>query len=382
MSEATQPDRPQSATTPPDPARQQSTPRVMEPKDLAEIVSTCAKYSDVHFDMTYRTRGHSRFVRPGNWQNVTGYVFEQSEESMDIYINEEQNEESKFMNIAPFPSPDCEYTRFEITKFNTTVKRARRVELDQPKRGEPVRRIEVAQSEREIAIVTAQAVQDARLKKVTKPIQGGEGLRTAVAIPTELNALSPHIWFEKLLAGADKKELLGEWTQSWDDLAKTLGAVVKFGERREAYLAARRNTVVSIMGEHPRVKDDWRLIYRNVSTALHELVLAATNQQKVADIIQRDLRLAVENNYVDIEEILLTLRDSKSETTQSAQASAHALPLADIVQKQQEVLVNMGKRLDDINKSLNELRGGQGGPRGGRGNHSGRGGWRARGGHS
>ena len=238
------------------------------------------------------------------------------------------------------------------SQFSTTVKRARRVEVDdQPRRtAEPVRRVETQQNYRETLIAAAQAVHDARLKRITKPIQGGEGLRTTVTTPTELRALSPHIWFEKLAQGVDKKDVLADWNQAWDDLASTLGAHPKFGERREAYLTARRNTVLSLLGEPPKVKDEWRLIYRNVGTALHELVLAASQLQKCADTVQRDLRQAAENNYVDVEEILQTLRDTKTEATQS-QPNVQSLPMTEIVQKQQELLVKTNKRMDEMGQT-------------------------------
>ena len=169
-----------------------------------------------------------------------------------------------------------------------------------------------------------------------------------------------------------REEVMKLWGDAFDELAKCLNAIPAFGERRDAYLTAKANTLASVLLPHPTSKEGWRMIFRNVWATAYELVLAV-RPQKAADKFMKDVKAAFDANYLDMEELVRSTMGVHTATGEQSTPAGRPEPsfedkVMKLIGAQNEAITQLGRRLAEVTSGGGRARG-RGGYGSGRGGH-------------
>ena len=252
--------------------------------------------------MTWRTRGHSRFVEPGEWQTSQGDVRSVDGETGVplLFFPDLQDEEpdGQWDMVSPFPNPDCDYadcriaSKLKLKKIPAPQKRDRTAELAAPEANAP----------QNVATAMAQALLDGKINKITTPVPAGDGLRIPKAIPVTFACFYPPLYILRRAQGESATTLEREWAEAFEKTRQHFGAIFKMEINRLNFATAVQNVITRIHDpSSPSSKEQWRLWFNNAFQAAHEMVVVC-HGSRAAEKILKKLRDGFAANLVDFED--------------------------------------------------------------------------------
>ena len=140
----------------------------------------------------------------------------------------------------------------------------------------------------------ATAMLDAKYKRPTVPITGGEGLR----MPKHPDPVY-HCCFPPLYAGKSAEEL----TKMWERMKTHLGVTLKTPATRDEFDLEMETLAQFVRLPAPTSKKEWHMWFSHVAAALKILISVAYGP-KTADTAAHNMRNQLLSNMVDFQEVV------------------------------------------------------------------------------
>jgi hypothetical protein len=341
----------------------------MTKEEVTEVTATLQQYMGSRVTMTWRLKGHGKYVSAGEVTTSGATIFSMEDGRPHLLLDEDKEDEDPvFVTLTPFPNGDVEYFKVQVHP-GTKPKAVKR-----PRAATPAAE---ALSNADLA----QHLIDGKAGKRTVEVPCSEGLRVPVNTPKPFSALYPNLFWAKKERGEPVDKVVAEWEGQLTQLQTHMGAVAIRAPQVRDDLDLCRQTILQSMrvtiADRPADRKQWRSLFWHTINFL-KICIQVANGAAAAAAVETQARTSFNKGLMDFEELIGSMETPAAPVHQAptqGQASTPGAANGVSVQEFRSFQAEMSKTIGLIQQFLHQNQGGTGGNYRGRGRGRGRGGF-------